>query len=116
METTYAVGLEADFYGVDGHCFKLNETVFRAVEDEEDGYRSRLQELEVVKDTDGLIFFQTPIARVRVVNSGDGSFEGETLVDVTDDHEWLKVGTSDTDDYYPYFTFSYQPKLPSQVG
>ena len=112
----YEVGLEADFYGVDNNNFKLGDTVFRAVEDESDGYRSSLRDIDVPGDIEHLIFFQTPIARIRVqeVTADCGhSFSGEELVDVADGHRWLLVGTTNDDDYYPWFTFAYTPKEPA---
>ena len=63
----FEVGLEADFYGVDCNCFKLDNCVFEAVEDESDGYRSMMSDVRMKDDTTGLIFFKTPVARVRVV-------------------------------------------------
>jgi len=101
------VGQEFDFYGVDNNSFKLGDTVFEALEDEDDGYRSSLGSIEV-KDPEGLIFFQTVIARVRVENAPN--IDGHQLVDIDDGHVWLEIGTSDYDDYYPCFVFSYHPK------
>ena len=106
-------GLKADFYGVDGNCFKLGDTIFRAEEDESDGYRSCLRDIEIVGDPTGLIFFQTPIATVMVrtlTESNGYSFSGEELLDLVDGHRWLLVGTTNDDDYYPWFTFEYTPK------
>jgi hypothetical protein len=108
------VGREFDFYGVDASAFKLDEVVFEAVEDESDGYRSMLASVEV-KDPSGLLFFKTPLARVQLTIDGGNSFNGYKLVDVVDGHVWLRLGTNDYDDYYPLFTFDYQPKIPSGV-
>ena len=104
------VGREFDFYGVDSNKFKLNDTVFEAIEDESDGYRSMLDAIVVAGDGSD-IFFSSPIARVRVRVAGDGdNFEGFKLLDAEDDHEWLVIGTANTDDYYPSFTFQYNHK------
>lgn len=120
----FKVGMEADFYGVDNNNFKLGDSVFEAVEDPEDGYRSMLAEVKTITDPAGLIFFQTPIARVRVKQAPEShskhgyseSFEGYQLVDVADGHVWLLLGKDNADDYYPVFTFDYTPKLAAGVN
>ena len=104
------VGKEFPFYGATEHQFKLGDTVFEAVEDESDGYRSYLG--SIVKLESDAIFFKQPIATVRVEINSKDSFEGFSLVDVEDGHEWLQVGTDCSDNYYPYFTFYYSPKTP----
>ncbi len=103
------VGREFDFYGVDSNMFKLNDQVFEALEDEGDGYRSYLETIKVVTPHDG-IFFDQPITRVRCRKCTDEDFDGWVLLDATDDHQWLKVGTDNSDDYYPHFTFQYNVK------
>lgn len=110
------VGQELPFYGVDGHCFKIGDTVWHAAEDESDGYRSYLGCIEVVP-LNNLIFFPLPLATVRVESFDElpegacDRDEGFRLVD-SDGHIWLRVGTNDYDDYYPYFVFEYTPKQP----
>ena len=104
------LGKRFGFYGVDNNCFKLGRKVYEAIEDEDDGYRSYLHSIEVVK-VDG-IFFKKPLAYVEVKSTGDGDyFEGYWLEDTKDGHVWLRVGTDNADDYYPYFVFEYQPKM-----
>lgn len=109
------VGKEFDFYGVDNQVFKLDDIVYEALEDEADGYRSCLDSV-VVKDPAEFILFRTPIARVRVEDSDNdpGDFEGLRLVDTVDGHVWLRLGTGNTSDYYPYFVFDYYPKAPKE--
>lgn len=107
-------GQTFDFYGVDNNCFKLGDTVWEAVEDEDDGYRSYLDTVQRANDNT-FVWPGQPFARVRVEEyTGDTeSFDhvdGYHLVDVTDGHVWLEVGTDRTDDYYPSFEFSYTPK------
>lgn len=108
-----------NFYGVCDHCFKLDDLVWEAEEDEDDGYRSYMGSVTVAKGN--RIFFQSPIARVRVVRQnreenvpwtkdGEYSFDGWALVDAADGHKWLVFGTTNNDDYYPWFTFEYSPK------
>lgn len=103
-----------DFYGVDNSTFCLGngatKIALEAIEDESDGYRSYFG-CFAVSPTDK-IFFSTPLARVytRETESGEGyeRFMGWELVDVATGHIWLRVGTSNTDDYYPFFTFEYR--------
>lgn len=111
-------GLEANFYGVDGNCFKLDTFVFEAVEDPEDGYRSCMSEVRMADSTEGLIFFQTPLARIRVTDQVDrhSDFDGYALVDIEDGHVWLSFGTEDVGDYYPSFTFYYSPKAAASTA
>lgn len=80
---------EFDFYGVCNNEFKLNDTVYEAVEDPDDGYRSYLGSIEV-KNSDG-IFFGMPLARVKAVAVGNHrDLDGWEFVDVTDGHVWLR--------------------------
>ena len=78
--------------------------MWQAVEDECDGYRSCLGCIQVA-DSDTPLF-NAPIAKVRVEDSGDVY----KLVDVTDGHVWLTVGTDNAYDYYPSFVFDYEPR------
>ena len=100
------------FYGVVNNMFKLDELVFEALEDPDDGYRSSLGAILVREDTK--LFHRLPIAKVIVdgINNGSmdkGGIDGHVLRDVDTNHIWLKIGTGDTDDYYPYFAFNYTP-------
>lgn len=117
------VGQEFDFYGVDNTTFKLNDTIWNAIEDESDGYRSYLGSVEAEVRPDS-IYFDRPLARVMLVwldeyTEKDQSgrydalsyFSGWRLVDVVDGHVWLTVGTDQMHDYYPCFMFTYNPKL-----
>lgn len=114
------VGKEFSFYGVCNNEFKLGRTVYEALEDEDDGYRSCLKDVHEVSGSKG-IFFKRPLARVRVEETDTRtsdygqSFDGWRLVDVEDGHVWLVVGTDNFDDYYPCFTFDYHPKVTQVV-
>jgi hypothetical protein len=102
--------VEFDFYGVDNCYFKLDDVIYLAVEDESDGYRSYLGSVTVTdpKVVKNLIFFQTPISRVKVDYVDDNSgFTGYLFTDVDSKLIWLKVGTSYYDDIYPCFVFNY---------
>lgn len=98
------------FYGVDNYRFKLDKTVYEAIEDENDGYRSYLDSVVVIDSKDD-IFFNRAIAKVKATEVDDGNyFRGYEFIDITDNHMWLKIGTDNYDDYYPCFLFQYYPK------
>lgn len=99
------IGQTFKFYGAAEHQFKLNTTVWEAIEDESDGYRSYLGSVERKDST--AIFFRTSLANVILKYDGDHY----RLEDAADKHVWLKFGTDNSDDYYPMFVFSYEPKL-----
>ena len=111
MDFDETVGQVFGFYGVDANRFKIGRTVFEALEDDCDGYRSLLGSVEV-KDPSRCIFFRQAIASVRVERVDYKDFEGYRLVDVGDGHCWLRLGTDRVDDYYPCFIFDYAPKRP----
>lgn len=109
--------LTLEYYGADSssHEFKIDDIVFRVLEDPADGYRSMLGVIEYGKQSDS-IFFHKPIAKVRIetyedrdINYSRGD-QGYQLVDVNDGHVWLEFGTDNTDDYYPMFIFRHTPK------
>lgn len=102
---------DVHFYGVDNNTFKLGDTVFEAVGDPDDGYRSYMSSV-VVKDPDGLVFFTSPLASVRLTQVNTPTFDGYELVDPTSGHVWLAFGTDVYDSYYPTFTFAYSPVEP----
>ena len=107
------LGQDLKFYGVDNNNFKLGKTVWLAIENESDGYRSYLGSIETVgKSNVNLIFFKRPLATVRVKHFDDYYSRGFELMDVSDGHIWLRVGTSNYDDCYPCFLFEYNPKNP----
>lgn len=108
------------FFGVCGNQFKLNDKVFEAVEDHEDGYRSCLGFVALV-DIDN-IFFKFPLGVVKVVKVEDFNeegfycFNGYIIRDVFTRHIWLIVGTDNSDDYYPSFVFRYTPDQTQNIS
>ena len=107
---TSLVGQSFGFYGVDSNCFKVGRHVFEALEDESDGYRSMCSGICERTDVGILLFFKRRIATVSV--EPDAEYEGFRLVD-TDGHVWLRLGTDNSNGYYPSFVFRYAPKEPS---
>jgi len=115
------IGEVVDYYGADAgeNEFKIDEIVFKVLEDPSDGYRSMLGAVDYGEQSRG-IFFRTPIARVRIEeydrheskDQWGGMKEGYRLVDVEDGHKWLEFGTDNVGDYYPIFIFRHWPKAP----
>lgn len=108
------VGEEFDFYGVEGNCFKLNNTIYEAIEGEEG-----LDEVRVRRG-EKYDFHTSPIARV-VIENGAFNDESYQLTDLHDGHCWLEFGTTLTAFYdvskrtiYTGFVFEYTPKAPPQ--
>ena len=120
-------GLELDYYGADSadNTFKVDQVIFKVLEDPNDGYRSMLGAIDYTEEHNS-IFFSSPIAKVRIemydtrqgdviadpdeYSFGSTEAEGYRLVDLTDDHIWLEFGTHNCDDYYPVFIFRHHPK------
>ena len=110
----YSVGQVVDFYGVSDDLFKLDNHVFEAMENEDDGYRSSLDGIYLAK---GGNFPRHPLTKVRIldhvpeeVREDDrirlyGDFDGWCLQDIHTDKAVLIVGTDNAEDYYPSYTF-----------
>lgn len=101
------------FYGVDNHMFKIGNSIYEALEDADDGYRSYLGSIEIM-DTSKYTFQRYPFAVIRIEHTDDGDidddyFRGYRFVDINTNHCWLKIGTNYGDEYYPCFTFDYMP-------
>lgn len=119
---TCGIDIEYDFYGVDDTRFGIGTrgslicTVFEAIDDRSDGYRSYLETIEVSHKN--VILFHRPIAVVRIEkvehsnNETATSYDfcGYNLIDISDGHTWLSVGTDYSNDCYPRFIFSYYPR------
>ena len=108
MEFESLIDKQVNFYGVDYNTFKLGDTVYEALEDEADGWRSYLGSIETVGNNG--IFFSSPLAEVIVERCTERGTDGFQLRDVEDGHIWLTVGTGNCDDWYPYFEFYYNAK------
>ena len=107
------VGREFDFYGVNNESFALDGEVYTALEDQDDGYRSYMETVVCEHGLMTMVFPRHCLARVRVLQmSLDQSDEnGYRLVDVDTGHVWLEFGTNHSDNYYPWFFFTYTPVM-----
>lgn len=100
------------FYGCDNNYIRLDSDVVEIREDEDDGYRSAMDDMYLV-DTKELnpkpIFFRRALAEVQVLDLDERDESGWRLVD-RDGHVWLEAGTDYCDSYYPCFFIRYTPK------
>jgi len=96
------------YYNNTLNSFQLGSVLFEVVEDENDGYRSMMQEVKVVTTRAP----KTELLAEVMITSCTSDISGFVLVDTLDNHVWLEFGTNHQDDYYPYFVFSWTPKLP----
>ena len=88
-------------------AFTLDGVTYCAVENPEDGYRSSMGELVVVK---GITLTNSfPPQQVEAVYTG-GYHDLLTLRNSNTGEEVLRVGTSDTTDYYPCYVASFSPE------
>ena len=88
--------------------FVLDGVVYTATEDPSDGYRSYLGSLDV----GGEVSNRFPPQRMLCTYEGkDGLQKNEILVmtDVITAKEVLRVGTANTNDYYPLFVADFDP-------
>lgn len=120
VDMSHNVGNVVNFYGVDGNLFKLDDKIFRVVEDESDGYRSSLDGLSIHHAGK---FFKNPLTKVRILDkvpdtydsreeklhlySNGKYFDGWILQDIYTNKLVLMVGTDNADDYYPCFVYNY---------
>lgn len=90
--------------------FCLDDTVYMAVEDPDDGYRSTCEELEV--ETNGVCNIKIPDTYVTCSMAPDGTNSNDVLVitDVATGKPVLEVGTENYDDYYPCCVMRWMPE------
>lgn len=98
------IGETYSLYGVHDRCFKLGNTVFEAIEDPDDGYRSYLKSVEIVDKEikDKLVFSNKPFVNVTLVDATE--ICGINFIDESE-HCWLSIGTDVSDSYYPFLYF-----------
>lgn len=98
--------LNAVLYGENGNgIFSLDGVAYEAVEDPDDGYRSYMDEIRVIKPVEKM--FEIPVV-VAYIDKDDkdelvfrDSRNGKTV---------LSLGTDRLDDYYPFYFFDYTPQ------
>jgi len=102
-------------WALSGECeacwFELDGVIYGAIEDPEDDYRSHMKELTIdearkIKNT-----FPPCEVLCRYDEKGeDGSADLLELIDTTTGEVVLRVGTENTDDYYPWYTAAFFPE------
>lgn len=110
VEFSRLIGLKASlYYRSHMNQFQLGDVIFEVLEDESDGYRSYMKAVQIVdqnaKRKEGDL-----LAEIIIQIASNSNFDGFDLVDTHDGHTWLSFGTDNSDDYYPSFTFYFQPK------
>lgn len=98
--------------GFYGNCniikFRLDGIVYCAKEDEEDGYRSSMQYLDVL-DSDNV---KNIFPAIDVICAYDDRY-GSDLLNIYDAETRelvLEVGTDNADEYYPFFVARFCPE------
>ena len=91
--------------------FTIDGVTYLALENPDDGYRSYMEELQIVEETCSV---RLPDVKVRCLMR-DSKFHGQiddvlSFVDVENGKEFLAIGTENTNDYYPYCVFEYTPE------
>lgn len=101
-------------YGYFEQCefikFTLDGVTYKAVENPDDGYRSYMDELET---EDEPCKIKLPNIEVCCHMMGDCLYEKNDVlvfVDSKSGKEILKIGTQNTNDYYPYCILEYTPE------
>lgn len=90
--------------------FTLDGITYLAQEDAEDDYRSCLGDLQ---KTDQKLRVNFPAVEVTAAMRPDANGQTNEVLELFDVHTGglvLAIGTENTDDYYPYFTFEYHPE------
>lgn len=90
--------------------FRLDGKVYTAVEDPSDGYRSSMEKL-FVSDAAMTNVFAPVKVLARMSGNGDYGQVNDTLelLDCANGKTILRVGTDNTDDYYPCFISEWSP-------
>lgn len=82
--------------------FQLGRMIFEVLEDENDGYRSTMDHVEI-KTTSAPLGQKLATVEIKKHETRDQFFYH--LVDIVDGHIWVEFGTDNVDDYYPCFIF-----------
>lgn len=90
--------------------FGMGGRVYTATEDPSDGYRSYCEKI-VVSDDKTLLKGAAPLGRVvHVTQEIPDKYRNCDILVFTDaetGHVWMRLGTDNTDDYYPFCVFEW---------
>lgn len=90
------------YYCSQMNCFQLGTVVFEVLEDENDGYRSSMDKLRVLKQNADM---GQLLGEIKVVDISNNNQTMYALQDTKDGFNWAEFGTENIDDYYPGFIF-----------
>lgn len=100
----------------EGIAWAMDDKVYIAFSDNNDGYRSNCAPLLIAEGPAWEFWSPDYIMRDvvgRHVTKGEhGPCDILELIDAETGHVWLRVGTENIDDYYPWFVASWHP-MPS---
>jgi len=96
----YLSGVDFDGNNI---IFVLNDIAFVAREDPQDGYRSSMDQLDIYT---GIV--KNRFEAVEVIAELNGDLL--SLIDCDNEKEVLRVGTDDSDSYYPCFRNEWMPQ------
>ena len=104
-----------DHFGDYQNCsvcrFRLNGTIYIAIEDPEDGYRSCMRDLIVGDETEIKNCFEPiNVVGVHFIENCCESCDILYLIDIATGKIVLEVGTVRTSDYYPCYVASFHPE------
>ena len=90
--------------------FTLDRVTYKAIEDPDDGYRSYMEDLEIVEEVP-----RTSIPDVEVLGTmrAPSKWEDNDVIEFLDTKNGLPIlaiGTGNTNDYYPYCVLEYTPE------
>jgi hypothetical protein len=86
--------------------FRLDGQVFAVTEDEDDGYRSAMEDIQIV-DREMSNTFEPVVVWGKHINKCADILE---LIDIITERVVLEVGTDESDDYYPQFVANFRPE------
>lgn len=92
--------------------FMLDGTIYLAVEDPEDGYRSCCRDLIVEHTVPKVAIPNIDVVCSMMPYNDEWSEVNDVLIitDAVTGKVILEIGTTNTNDYYPYFHFEYHPE------
>lgn len=94
-------------------AFTLDGVTYLGEEDPEDGYRSCCKDLIVVDQPTKNSFPEIDVICTHIYDGLETWSAESDVLEIKDkvtEKVILRVGTDNTDDYYPYFVFEYYPE------
>lgn len=101
------------YYGVEtcAVClFTIDGVTYKAVENQDYGYRSFCEELEVSEKKPRYSFAPVEVACSMMESTAYSENDVLVIRDLKNGKTILQVGTTSCDDYYPYCLFEYTPE------